>query len=430
MKQIIAITGLALLFAACKNENKIIVQASFVDSLITNYAAPLSVKAVDTDLIFWRNRIDPKNPGLSNELKYASNLLQRFHLSGDIHDVLRADSILLVSDKAFDHKEAAPLMALVRNSILQHRFKKADSLLDQAKIAGIKPYESATTGFDVAFEQGNYLLAETELKKMNDYRDYGFNFRLAKLAHFKGEVDTAIAAMHRAAALSDGNIYLEQAALSNEADLNLHNSNLQRANDLYMQSIRLSVTDLHSVMGLGWIALLHDKNTALAEKIFNFVQSKTKAPDAIYKLIMVADERGDSVLQKKYAAEFEQAVTQPVYGNMYNKYLVELYTGILNDPAKAAATAKKDIANRATPQTYAWYVWALYCNNKTAEAEKIYQQYVSGKPLEGLELYWMGKYMHGQGKGYNAQQFFKAAYKNRYDLSLAMVRDLEKDLEE
>ncbi|HQV01833.1 MAG TPA: hypothetical protein PLO59_11760, partial [Bacteroidia bacterium] len=119
-----------------------------------------------------------------------------------------------------------------------------------------------------------------------------------------------------------------------------------------------------------------------------------------------------------------------VYGNMYNKYLVELYTGILNDPAKAAATAKKDIANRATPQTYAWYVWALYCNNKTAEAEKIYQQYVSGKPLEGLELYWMGKYMHGQGKGYNAQQFFKAAYKNRYDLSLAMVRDLEKDLEE
>ena len=27
-----------------------------------------------------------------------------------------------------------------------------------------------------------------------------------------------------------------------------------------------------------------------------------------------------------------------------------------------------------------------------AEAEKIYKQHVSGKPLEGLELYWMGKY--------------------------------------
>jgi hypothetical protein len=30
------------------------------------------------------------------------------------------------------------------------------------------------------------------------------------------------------------------------------------------------------------------------------------------------------------------------------------------------------------------------------------------------------------GKGYNAQQFFKAAYKNHYDLSPAMAGDLEK----
>jgi hypothetical protein len=39
---------------------------------------------------------------------------------------------------------------------------------------------------------------------------------------------------------------------------------------------------------------------------------------------------------------------------MYHKYLVELYTGILNSPAKALAIAEKEIDNRATPQTYAW----------------------------------------------------------------------------
>ena len=421
---------MVFVFASCKNEKKIIVSASFIDSLITNYKEPDVFKSVETDLVFWKNRIDPKNPGFVNELKYASLLVQRFHLTGDINDVILADSILYATDKTFNQKEAAPKMALVRNSILQHRFKQADSLLEQAKAIGIKKYESAGTTFDVAFELGNYLLAEAELKKIANYNDYGYNFRLAKLAHYKGEVDTAIAAMHRAALLSENNVSLKQAALSNEADLNLHSSNLQLANDLYVESIRLSIADLHSIMGLGWIALVHDKNDSLAEKIFRFVQTKTKAPDALYKLQMVADAGGDSAMQKKRAEEFVAIVTAPVYGNMYNKYLIELYTGVLQEHAKAEELAQKELLSRATPQTYAWYVWALYANNHVATAEKIYQQHVSGKPLEGLELYWMGKYMQGQKKGYNAQQFFKAAYKNRYDLSPSMVRDLEKGMEQ
>ena len=430
MKQTITGIAIALLFASCNNHKKIIVSAAFVDSLITNYTQPGIYKANETDLQFWKNRVNPKNPGLVNELKYASTLVQRFHLSGDINDVITADSILYIADKAFAHKEPAPDMALVRNGILQHRFTEADSLLDEAKKNEVKRYESIATSFDVDFELGRYQLAEAELKKITDYKDYGFNFRLARLAHYKGEVDSAIAAMHRAAEIADKNIALKQAALSNEADLNLHSGNLQRANDLYMESIHLSVADLHSIMGLGWIALVHDKNDSLAEKIFCFVHSKTKAPDVLFKLAQVADARGNSAMQKIYASEFATTVTAPVYGNMYNKYVIELYTGILNDPAKAETIAKRDLLNRATPQTYAWYVWTLFMNNKTAEADKIYQQYVSGKPLEGLELYWMGKFMQAQKKGYNAQQFFKAANKNRYDLSPAMVSDLEKALEE
>ena len=430
MKQIITGIALLFLFASCSNEKRIIVSAGFIDSVIASYSDTAIRTSTETDLQFWKGRIDPANPGFVNELKYASSLIQRFHLTGDINDLISADSILFTADKTFDHEEPGPNLALVRNSILQHRFKDADSLLNLAGIAGIKKYESATMGFDVAFELGYYQLAETELKKIADRNDYGYNFRLAKFAHYKGEMDTAIAAMHRAAEIAGTNISLKQAALSNEADLNLHNGNLQRANDLYMGSIRLSAVDLHSIMGLGWIALMHDKNDSLAEKIFRFVRSKTKAPDVLFKLVQVADTRGDSVLQKKYANEFLGIVTTSVYGNMYNKYILELYTGILHEPAKAEAIAKKELLNRTTPQTYAWYVWALHWNDQKAEAEKVYEQHVSGKPLEGLELYWMGKYMQAQNKGYNAQLFFKAAHKNRYDLSPPMVKDLEKALAE
>lgn len=429
MKQIIGGFAVLFLFVSCQNENKTIVPASFIDSFISNYTRPEAYNANETDMQFWKGRIDPKNPGLVNELRYASTLVQRFHFLGDINDVARADSILHVVDITYNHKESSPCMALLRNSILQHRFKEADSLLNEAKKTGIKPYDAIAASFDVAFELGQYLLAETELKKMAAQKDYGYNFRFAKLAHYKGELDSSIAAMNRAGEIAGTSIPLKQAALSNEADLNLHSGNLQRAAELYIQSMRLSAADLHSITGLGWIALVHDKNDSLAEKIFRFVQSNTKAPDVLFKLVQVAETRGDRVLEQQYAKQFVEVVTAPAYGNMYNKYLLELYTGILNEPAKAEALAKKELLNRATPQTHAWYVWTLYVNGRITEAEKIYRQHVSGKPLEALELYWMGKFMQGQKKGYNAQQFFKAAYTNRYDLSPGMLTDLKKQLE-
>ena len=430
MKQTIIGITILFLFASCKNEKKPIVSAVFIDSLISHYSQPEIYTTNETDLQFWKNRLDPKNPGLVSELKYAAALIQRFHLSGDINDVITADSILYVADKTFNHKESSPNMALVRNSMLQHRFTQADSLFDEAKKTDVKPYDAISTSFDVDFELGRYQFAEAALQKITDYKDYGFNFRLAKLAHYKGELDSSIASMQPASEIAGSNIFLKQAALSNEADLYLHSGNLQRANDLYIESIRLSAADLHSLMGLGWIALVHDKNDSLAKKIFLFARSKTKSPDVIFKLVQLAEARGDSVLQMKYANEFAEIVTAPVYGNMYNKYLIEIYTGILNDPAKAEAIAAKELLNRSTPQTYAWYVWALYSNNKTADAEKAFQEYVSGKPLEGLELYWMGKFMQGQGKGYNAKEFFKAAHKNGYDLGPGMVKDLMRSLED
>jgi len=416
--------------ASCQTENKPIVSVTFIDSLLSHYSDTAIHNASATETQFWKNRIDPANHGLVNELKYASGLVNHFKLNGNIAHLIMADSILHAADMAFNQKESGPKLAMVRNSILQHRFKEADSLLQQAKVIGIKNYESASMGFDVAFELGHYGLAEFGLKKMADQTDYGYQFRKAKLAHYKGQLDTAIAAMHRASQLAAGNIYLKQAALSNEADLYLHNGDMQQANDLYVQSIRLHAADLHSITQLGWITLQHDQNDSLAEKIFRFVQSKTKAPDVLFKLAQVAEARGDSLQQKKWANEFVSIVTTTAYGNMYNKYLLDLYTGILHEPAKAEAIAARELLNRTTPQTYAWYVWALHCNNNAAAAEKVYQQQVSGKPLEGLELYWMGKYMQSQNKGFTAKQFFKAAYKNRYDLGPSMVNDLNKALAE
>ncbi len=424
MKYLLIMAIVIIAVTSCNHDKKIIVDTKFTDSLMSNFTQSAAIKTNQDEISFWGNRIDSKKHDYVSESKYASLLAGRFGLLGDIKDMKSADSVLKALDADFNYKEASPELSLLHNAITQHRFRLADSLLEKAKIIGVRKYESAASSFDVDFELGRYNLAENELKNIADREDYGYQFRLSKLFHYKGNVDSAIAAMQKAAKLSENNIALKQTALSNIADLYLHNGQLQKAYDLYVQSIQLSSADMHSIMGIGWIALVHDKNDSLAEKIFQFVRTKTKLPDPLFKLVQVAEQRGDTVLQKKYAHEFVALVNDTAYGNMYNKYTIQLYTGILNDPTKAEAIAKNELIGRATPQTYAWYVWTLLCNKKTTEASKYYEQYVSGKPLEGLELYWMGKFMKTLNKGYNAQQFFKKAGKNKYDLSPAMIKDL------
>ena len=430
MKRFVAGLTVVLFFISCSHSKKNIVDPVFIDSFINNYKTPVSITANATDIDFWKTRINPNNPGITNETRYASALASRFNLLGDIHDLLLSDSILVKTDSIYNHREPGPLLALVSHAIMQHKFRIADSILEVAKRIGLKKYESITASFDVDFELGRYDLASSELNNIRSDDDYGYNFRKSKLAHYKGNIDTAISAMLKAFDLSESIISLKQAALSNAADLYLHSGKFKEAYNLYHQSILMNGADNHSLLGIGWIVLVHDKNDSLAERLFQFVHSKTKAADPVFKLIQVGDARNDSLLERLYAADFTRQVTNPVYGGMYNKYLIELYTGILEDPAEAELLARTELNNRATPQTYAWYAWSLFANNKKDEAYKVFLQYVSGKPLESLELYWMGKMMLGLGKGYNAQQFFKAANDNRYDLSPSLSKDLDKLLSE
>lgn len=412
-------------FFSCNHSAEKIVDTAFIDSLISNYTEPASVKNNAEEILFWKGRINPAIPGLVDESKYAANLIGRFQLKGDIKDVKTADSIVQKIDSLFNHKEASPYLSIVRHCILQHRFKEANAYLQSAIAIGIKPYETYSSLFDINFELGNYTLASQSLKAIRAENDYGYKFRQSKWEHYNGNFDSAVAAMQKAALLSGDNVSLRQAALSNTADLNLHNGNLQEANDLYIKSIRLDAGDLHSIMGLGWIALVHDKKDTLAEKIFRFVQIKTKAPDALFKLISVAQARENNVEEKELANQFVKYTGDSLYGNMYNKYLIELYADVLNEPVKAESIAKKELEGRSTPQTYSWYAYCLFKNNKEEEAFTIYRQHVTGKPLESLELYWIGKMLKGLHKGYDAKGYLSAAYSNRFDLSPAKIKDLE-----
>jgi len=411
------------MLSGCQNHSDL-VQQSYVDSIVKNFN-PEKAKAVNTaELNFWKNRIDPNRPGISNELKLAYTFIRRFHLLGDIADLQKAERVLNQIDSLYNHKEASVYLSLTETALLQHQFPKAYERLQKAKQLGLEKYLLHSFTFDVEFELGRNDIATYNLSQMKSPVDYGYHFRRAKLFHLSGQPDSATAYMLKAASLADQNQNLKAIALANAADFELHTGNIKEAVELFQTCLKINPNDMHSLMGLGTIAMRTEQDYGSAEKLFNLAKSNYKLPDPVYKLYQLAQSRKDKAMEKKYASSFAKLASQKAYGKMYTKYLIELYTGVLNNPALAEQIAKEELTNRSTPQTAAWYAWALFCNKKSKEAERVYKQQVSGKPLEGFELYYMGKLMKGINKGYTAESFFKAAEENKFDLSPAMEDDL------
>jgi len=424
MKCISFLIILIFSFSSCKTDRKPIVTEIFIDSVLTNYTIPVSVKNNEADIQFWEQRISSQTPDYSNKMNYAAALVTRFHLLGNIQDLKKSDSILQTLFADYNEKEVGPIFSLVSHSILQHRFKEADSLLNMAKLMGLKRYNAEASSFDVNFELGNIWLANVNLRNLQSENDFGYQFRKSKMMHYNGNLDSSIIAMQKAFENSGQKEGLKFASLSNLGDLYIHAGKMEKAYQCFETCIKDNPADMHSLIGMGWIALVKDKNEKLAENIFKFVASKSFSPEALYKMILAAEQKKDTLTQIKYANKFADIVSDPIYGNMYHKYLIQLYTGILQSPDKAELIASKELQNRATPQTYAWYVWTLVCNNKKEEAYQVYTKHVSGKPLEGLELYWMGKLMQSLNKKYNAKQFFDAATLNIYDLTPSITNEL------
>jgi tetratricopeptide (TPR) repeat protein len=416
-----------VLFSCTKKENNI-VERSYTDSLLSHYTPSIAAVTIGQDLQFWKKRMDSLPPDLVNKQKYAQALAARFHLTGDINDLVEAESIYQWLNKFYKEKEPGVLLTLAGFSMLRHKFNEAAVYIDSSLAIVPNSFGAQVTWFDAQFELGNYQAAASMMSSTHASKDYGYNFRLSKVDHYNNNIDSGIAHLLKAADLTTSP-YLKQLALSNAADLYMHDGRMKDAYRLYKECLQISAADFHSMMGIGWIALVHDRDNATANKIFSFVNGRMKSPDALWKLFQ-SNEVTNPQLAKKYAEQFAIRVTHPVYGNMYAKYLVELYTGILNDPAKAIQCAGNEVNNRATPQTFTWLAWSLAAGGKAKEAYKIYQEKISGKPLEPLELLWMGKMMMLLGKNYNALKYFEAASKNRYDLGPRYQKELEKLLRE
>jgi tetratricopeptide (TPR) repeat protein len=425
MKPVIA-GFLSLVLLSC-NSRKSIVEASFVDSLVKHYNPSTLAKGIEGNTLFWQKRYSRQPDDFVAQEKYAHSLISRFHLYTDIGDLQEADSLLASLIHNRNVAEAGNLLTMVHLKLLEHQFDLAPAFIRNAEGDQPMPFATAMLSFDVDFERGDYKQAKFSLQSHKNSSDYAYNFRLSKLEHLYGATDSAVFHMLKAASIAT-NPFVKAIALSNAADLYLHAGKAQKAYGLYKECIAIDPSDFHSIEKIGWISLVHDNNPGEAQEVFRFLQDRIKSPQPLLDLSQ-SFELLDSVEAKNYAQQFVSLASQPHYGNMYNKYLVETWCGLLKQPSKAVDIARRELLVRQTPQTYAWMVYALACDNQLNQAYDLFRKNVSGRPLEGLELFMMGKMMQMAGKGYNAEAFFKAAKTNEYDLSPAMAKDLNSFLE-
>ncbi|MES2798173.1 MAG: hypothetical protein V4683_19550 [Bacteroidota bacterium] len=413
------------LLESCTQKNPVLVSEKYIDSLLTIKGLSARELALKTDLNFWKIRYEKDTNSYANSPQYAGMLLAKFRQEGNINNLILGEKIIARLNENQKGAESGFYRTLANYSSLQHRFQEANNFANRALQIGDNQYESLLILFDASFELNKIDQARIILAKIKKKYEYAYYFRLSKMQHYDGKIEEATESMQKAASLSNGNIYLEQIAISNLADLQLHVGDYANASINFQKSLALDHADYHSLKGLGLIAQHHDKNAKIAAKIFNFIATKTQSPDIYFNLSQLAQSTGNQKEEKKYAQIFSEKANQPIYGNMYNKYLIELYDGILNDRLKMLQVAQREMLNRNSPQTNTWYAWALYKNNQKAKALDIYNNSIAGKPLEGLEHYFLGKMMENEKKNYNAKSYFEAAYKSKFELAPAKRLELE-----
>ena len=87
-----------------------------------------------------------------NGPEYASALISRFRLYGNIDDLIKADSLVVRSNLANREKEPGVFRSMASLALLQHRFSSADSLYQRALQIEGRSYPNFALEFDVEFE--------------------------------------------------------------------------------------------------------------------------------------------------------------------------------------------------------------------------------------------------------------------------------------
>lgn len=429
MKKYFSIAAFSLLLLTACSDKKNIASSNDYIIFLNQDIIKKEEERINEERSFWQQRLQRDTGNFVDMMKLASVHLRLFKLKGEINDLHAGDSLLKASAAKLGNNDPDILFAISHNSIAQHRFRDAALYNESAQKVKGDMYTVRSLEFDANMELGLYQNAARSLATLKDKSSFDYLIRRAKLEDHKGNLNEAIEWMEQAfekVKYKDKSLYCW--AMSNLGDMYGHAGRIQESYDAYLDVLRKDSSYFYALKGIAWIAYSHDKNTAEAKRILHFILSQTKMPVLWLTLAEIEEWEGNEVKKNEYVRIFLDEIEKPGYGDMYNKYLIEIYLEELKDPAKALAIAEKEVNNRTTPETFDWLAWVFYKQGENEKAFSYAKNNVKRQIFEPNAVLHTALIFSANGKKKEARLMLKECLESSFELGPIQTRKIKRQL--
>jgi tetratricopeptide (TPR) repeat protein len=407
---------------------KKIVQSDDYKKYLQSDKTNKSLHKIDEEIDFWNKRLEKTPDDIISQTKIAGLLTSRFQYSGNIKEIIKADSLYKIANQLNKVNSSGTYRSLATNCITRHQFQKAKLYVDSALKLGDDKYVTLLIQFDVAMELGDYRLAKQLLQELGNKNRFEYLIREAKYKdHVEGNLDEAIILMERAfeKIKETNNVSLYCWTKSNLGDLYSHANQFKQAYQSYLNVLAIDPAYYHCLKGIAWLAFSHDKNTTEAKLILKYLKEQHPVPDYDLLLAEIADYEYDTIAMKQYLSLYTSATQNGDYGDMYNKYNFNLAADEFSNYDEAFAIAQTEVNNRPTPESYHQLAWIYFKKGDLKKANEISNTYVINRCFEPEVLYRTAIIYQNNGKTKKAIELMNMANESAFELGPAISKKID-----
>jgi tetratricopeptide (TPR) repeat protein len=195
-----------------------------------------------------------------------------------------------------------------------------------------------------------------------------------------------------------------------------HAGRIKESYDAYLKVLQKDSSYIYALKGIAWIIYSNDRDTKEAKHILHYILEQINTPDLLLLLAEIEEWEENETKKNEYIRRFINEVEQPGYGDMYNKYLIQLYAEELKDFDKAMSLAEKEITSRPTPEVYDWLAWLYYCKGDVKHADSIALNYVYKKTYEPDVLFHTAMIFSAASKKDKAKRMMEECVSSSFEL--------------